>query len=436
MEKFAECFTSQNEGVFQSADTAFILAFSVIMLQTDLHNPNIKPEKKMTVEMFIRNNKGISVDGGDLPDDLLEGIYKRILAQPFTLKEDDEAREALAKTSKVESGLGIDVSIVFGSNAEDKKRERFARERETMLLKSEQLFRKRQTSKATTNNNKTSNPPPDYISPSDAAKLMFNVTWSPLLGALSQIFEMSQDETSIKLCLSAISYSVRISAYCDISVARETFVNSLSKFTTLGSIKLMHKKHVECIQTLLDIAADDGEYLGESWTPVLQCISQLGRLRLSASGLLSDHSFLGDHDASKDPLNKRQATKIEVCTVFVISQLFRRDATTTCFTVPLCVISRIAKLKRLMAVSFLLLYRKWLLIECSPQRFIYLRKESYSSLIASLQFQMLKYAVIIERPLVVWVERRTHRQRRDHLLERMVHEFFRYKSLLRLLITT
>jgi len=310
MEKFAECFTSQNEGVFQSADTAFILAFSVIMLQTDLHNPNIKPEKRMTVDMFIRNNKGISVDGGDLPDELLEGIYKRIQAQPFTLKEDDEAREALAKTAKVESGIGIDVSIVFGSNAEDKKRERFARERETMLLKSEQQFRKRQVSKAITS--KVSNPPPDYVSPSDAAKLMFNVTWSPLLGALSQILEMSQDETSIKLCLSAISYSVRISAHCDISVARETFVNSLSKFTTLGSIKQMQKKHVECIQTLLDIAADDGEYLGESWTPVLQCISQLGRLRLSASGLASDQTFLGDHDASKDALNKRQATKIEV----------------------------------------------------------------------------------------------------------------------------
>ncbi len=103
-----------------SADTAFILAFSVMMLQTDLHNPNIKQEKRMTVEMFIRNNKGISVDGGDLPDELLEGIFKRIQAQPFTLKEEDEAREALSKTYKAESGLGI---------AEDKKRERFARER-------------------------------------------------------------------------------------------------------------------------------------------------------------------------------------------------------------------------------------------------------------------------------------------------------------------
>lgn len=45
MEKFAERYTAQNVSVFPSADTAFILAFSVIMLNTDLHNPSIKPEE-------------------------------------------------------------------------------------------------------------------------------------------------------------------------------------------------------------------------------------------------------------------------------------------------------------------------------------------------------------------------------------------------------
>ena len=77
MEKFAERFTSQNESVFPSPDTAFILGFSVIMLNTDLHNPSIKPEKRMTMESFIRNNKGIA-DGGDLPEEVLAGIFNRI----------------------------------------------------------------------------------------------------------------------------------------------------------------------------------------------------------------------------------------------------------------------------------------------------------------------------------------------------------------------
>lgn len=38
MEKFAAEFVQQNPGSY-SADTAYVLAFSIIMLNTDLHNP-------------------------------------------------------------------------------------------------------------------------------------------------------------------------------------------------------------------------------------------------------------------------------------------------------------------------------------------------------------------------------------------------------------
>jgi len=51
-----------------SIDTAYVLAFSIILLNTDLHNSRIK--RKMTKEEFIRNNKGID-NGEDLPLDYL-----------------------------------------------------------------------------------------------------------------------------------------------------------------------------------------------------------------------------------------------------------------------------------------------------------------------------------------------------------------------------
>ncbi|EEC45169.1 predicted protein, partial [Phaeodactylum tricornutum CCAP 1055/1] len=92
MEKFAERFTEQNPEVFPSADVAFILAFSIIMLNTDLHNPAIKEERRMTKDGFIRNNRGIC-DGQDLPEELLTGVFDRIQNNPISLKEDDEARE-------------------------------------------------------------------------------------------------------------------------------------------------------------------------------------------------------------------------------------------------------------------------------------------------------------------------------------------------------
>lgn len=40
-----------------NADVAYTLTFSVIMLHTDAHNPNIKKEKKMTMSQFVSNNR-------------------------------------------------------------------------------------------------------------------------------------------------------------------------------------------------------------------------------------------------------------------------------------------------------------------------------------------------------------------------------------------
>lgn len=42
MEKFAERFVVCNPGSFKSADVAYVLAYSVIMLNTDQHNPQVK----------------------------------------------------------------------------------------------------------------------------------------------------------------------------------------------------------------------------------------------------------------------------------------------------------------------------------------------------------------------------------------------------------
>jgi len=293
MEKFAESFTRQNPHVFPSADTAFILGFSVIMLNTDLHNPSIKPERRMTIESFIRNNKGIA-DGSDLPEEYLAGIFNRIKENPFSLKEDDEAREkqkAESTKDMFDSLFVFEGPTLFGTNAEEKRREKFRKEREEMMSASEQLFKKR-PSKGTRRTSQEPSTRLDRVPPADVVKPMFDVTWGPLIGTLSQVLESSTNETIIALCLSGFVYSIRLSSHSDMSLARNTFVNSLAKFTTLGSIKQMKSKNIECIRTLLSVAIIDGEYLGESWSPILQCISQLGRLHLFASGLDSEDQFL------------------------------------------------------------------------------------------------------------------------------------------------
>uniref|UniRef100_A0A6I8NHD4 Cytohesin-2 n=1 Tax=Ornithorhynchus anatinus TaxID=9258 RepID=A0A6I8NHD4_ORNAN len=68
------------------ADTCYVLSFAVIMLNTSLHNPNVRD--KPGVERFITMNRGIN-DGGDLPEELLRNLYDSIRNEPFKIPEDD-----------------------------------------------------------------------------------------------------------------------------------------------------------------------------------------------------------------------------------------------------------------------------------------------------------------------------------------------------------
>uniref|UniRef100_A0A3P9M7J2 IQ motif and Sec7 domain ArfGEF 2b n=1 Tax=Oryzias latipes TaxID=8090 RepID=A0A3P9M7J2_ORYLA len=71
---------------FQNPDTIFILAFAIILLNTDMYSPNVKAERKMKLEDFIKN---LRVDNGqDIPRDLLVGIYQRI--QKWELRTNDD----------------------------------------------------------------------------------------------------------------------------------------------------------------------------------------------------------------------------------------------------------------------------------------------------------------------------------------------------------
>ena len=53
------------------------------MLNTDLHNPSIKKERKMSQEAFIKNMRGALSDGSLVTDNMLREIYMRIKAEEF-----------------------------------------------------------------------------------------------------------------------------------------------------------------------------------------------------------------------------------------------------------------------------------------------------------------------------------------------------------------
>lgn len=86
MEKFAARYCQQNPNVFSSTDTCYILSYAIIMLNTALHNPNVK--EKPTLENFISMNRGIN-DGKDLSRELLASLYDSIKQEPFKITDND-----------------------------------------------------------------------------------------------------------------------------------------------------------------------------------------------------------------------------------------------------------------------------------------------------------------------------------------------------------
>jgi len=79
---FSERYYACNsiDSIFKTTDAVYVLAFGIIMLNTDLHNPAVK--NKMTLAQYIQNSRGIN-DGTDLPQDLLTDIYAKLKEKPL-----------------------------------------------------------------------------------------------------------------------------------------------------------------------------------------------------------------------------------------------------------------------------------------------------------------------------------------------------------------
>ncbi|KAA8494825.1 ARF guanine-nucleotide exchange factor GNL1 [Porphyridium purpureum] len=71
--------------LFNSADAVYVLAFSIIMLNTDRHNHMVKT--KMSLREFKSNNRGIN-DGADFDEAFLEHVYDSIAREEIKMSKD------------------------------------------------------------------------------------------------------------------------------------------------------------------------------------------------------------------------------------------------------------------------------------------------------------------------------------------------------------
>lgn len=113
MEAFANRYVENNPDSFPDSDTAFIISFALIMLNTDLHNPSIPKNRKMTKAQFIYNHRGLwGPKHEDPPEEILEMFYDNIAAQPFKFRTADVS-EKEGQLKKQGGRLGIWQSYWF-----------------------------------------------------------------------------------------------------------------------------------------------------------------------------------------------------------------------------------------------------------------------------------------------------------------------------------
>ncbi|XP_014046164.2 brefeldin A-inhibited guanine nucleotide-exchange protein 1 isoform X3 [Salmo salar] len=262
MEKFAARYLECNQGQteFASADTAYVLAYSIIMLTTDLHSPQVK--NKMTKEQYIKMNRGIN-DSKDLPEEYLSAIYDEIAGKKIAM---NETKKLTLKSSK----------------------QSVASEKQRRLLYNVEMEQMAKTAKALMEAVSHVQAPFTSATHLDHVRPMFKLAWTPFLAAFSVGLQDCDDTEVASLCLEGIRCAIRIACIFTIQLERDAYVQALARFTLLtasSGISEMKQKNIDTIKTLITVAHTDGNYLGNSWHEILKCISQLELAQLIGTGV-------------------------------------------------------------------------------------------------------------------------------------------------------
>jgi len=198
-------------------DTAYVLAYSVIMLNVDQHNKKVK--KKMTLEDFIKNNRGIN-DGKDIQEDLLKGIFEDINANELKMKEEDHQQFFSGGLPPVSLSLIVFrlLSDSFNNGAvfpgAKPKKESYAMDSKDILKATQALFKDRK---------KRSKTQVFYSANQiEHVKPMFEVSWMPALVAVSGFMQESEDMKIAELSLGIIRNAIRIASIFYLDLPRNS----------------------------------------------------------------------------------------------------------------------------------------------------------------------------------------------------------------------
>ncbi|GAA6005362.1 hypothetical protein JCM11491_002672 [Sporobolomyces phaffii] len=280
-ETFAEVYFATQPPEINSQDATYVLSYSVIMLNTDLHNPQVR--KRMDLQAYSRNLRGVN-ENADFDPEYLRAIYDSIRKREIVLPEEHQNQ----------------VGFEYGW------KELLRRTRRTGLY---------------------SHNPTNVFD-----RGMFAVYWKPVVSALSYAFSNFSDDYMVQQAIGGLNQCAALAARFEMSEVFDFLIISLARVTGLtlpstansndvGNFPVVdvegHKLTVSPLAVrfgmnvkaqlaavvLFTVANNNGAFIREGWTPIFEIYQTLFVHSLLPPSLTMMEDFLSG--ASAIPLKPK-----------------------------------------------------------------------------------------------------------------------------------
>ena len=265
LEVYAARYYGANPNSCADADSAYVLSYSIIMLNTDAHNKQVK--KKMTLEQFIRNNRGTN-GGKDWPKETLVAIFDSIVTDEIRLTDD--------AAPKLSNSAWHDVmrACEVGEGKFDA--------------------------------------PPDEFESRQYDADVFSLVWAPTAAAVAVIFERATDEDVLESSVEAFVAVARIASNHRMTDVVDHLVATMCAFVTKGAQSAVEINPLrpgvalgEDIKTrsaakaAFAVANAHGDDLRRGWCNVLDCVLHMRRLGVVPDDVAATPT---DADEEREPI--------------------------------------------------------------------------------------------------------------------------------------
>ncbi|RCH92537.1 GDP/GTP exchange factor for ARF, partial [Rhizopus stolonifer] len=183
-ESFAATFFEYGPKEISTVEAAEVLAYSVIMLNTDQHNPQVRRQSRMSLEQYVRNVSGVN-NNGDFPKEYLRLIYEAIQQDEILMPEEHEG--------------------LLGFNYAWKQ----LQHRSTLSGQFVQC------------------------NTSGYDKAIFELSWKPVVAAISYVFSTAQDDDTLQKAITGFRHCASLAARFELYDVFDSIVVNLATMTGL-----------------------------------------------------------------------------------------------------------------------------------------------------------------------------------------------------------